>query len=339
MKAKLLDNFLFKKIKNWAKANTLPGFQEVPIYDVAYFIYKEIQEEGIINRSKSIAFSFFLSLFPALLSFFTLIPLVLPFFESSILNWIPQDEIIKMNGQVDLNQTILWQIESILSTLHFFPETGVAYLMQIANDFLFNSRFGLLSIGFVLAIFFSSNGIVTIMNGFEKTAHDDTFVKRNGIKKRLISLQMLLVFAFVFAVALLLVIFGNPFLTYLTTKLNIQGFAGYILFVLRWVFVFFLFYAGFAIIYRLGISIKEKVKFFSIGATVATILSLLSSLIFAYYVDSFGNYNELYGSIGTIIVVLLWLQINAFIIIVGFELNASIAVNKEKKKIISKKND
>ena len=323
-----------QSIKSWTKTNSLPGFFNVSIYDVFTFIYREIREDSIATRAKSIAFSFFLSLFPALLAFFTLIPMIIPFFEKTILRLIPSEEVIKNGNDIDFNTTILLQIENLLSDLPIFPESGVHAVMSLATDFLNNSRFGLLSFGFILALFFASNGMVTLMNGFEKTSHNGTFLKRNVLQKRIISLQMIFVMGILIIASLVLIIFGNPILNLISEKLHMEGFIAYIIFVFRWVLVFFLFYSGIAILYRLGIATTKKIKYFSVGTSLATVLSLISSIGFATYVDSFDRYNELYGSIGTIIAVMLWIQINAFIIIIGFEFNASVAVNKTMNKVL-----
>ena len=336
---KAAQNMLVKvpavqSLLNWTKTNSLPGFFNVSIYDVFTFIYREIREDSIATRAKSIAYSFFLSLFPAMLAIFTLIPIILPYFQNSLLRLIPDDKIVRSGDSVDFNATLLIQLENLFSSVPIFPESGVNAIMALAADFLNNSRFGLLSVGFLLALFFASNGMVTLMNGFEKSSHSGTFIKRNVFQKRIISFQMILVIGFLIVTALTLVIFGKPLIGFLTTKLNVAGIAGYIFFVFRWVLVFFLFYFGIAILYRLGISTTKKIKYFSVGTSLATVLSLVSSIGFATYVDSFDRFNELYGSIGTIIAVMLWIQINAFIIIVGFEFNASIAVNKNLNRVL-----
>ena len=98
----------------------------------------------------------------------------------------------------------------------------------------------------------------------------------------------------------------------------------------RWVAIIVLFYAGISATYRFGPSMKnQKIKFFSPGATLATSLSLISSIIFSYYVGTFGRFNDLYGSLGAIIVLMLWMQINSLVILIGYELNASIKINKD----------
>jgi membrane protein len=114
--------------------------------------------------------------------------------------------------------------------------------------------------------------------------------------------------------------------------------------VLKWVIVLGSIYMGIALIYRFGIPTRRQLNLFSPGALTATVLSLLSSIVFSFYVDNFGNYNKIYGSFVAGIVLLLWLQLNAIILIIGFELNAAIAVNRvweesEKEKIVDEIED
>jgi len=92
-----------------------------------------------------------------------------------------------------------------------------------------------------------------------------------------------------------------------------------------------LFYSGISSIYRFAVSARKRFNFFTPGATLATVSSLITSYLFSFYVDNFSSYNKLYGSIGTVIAVMLWIQLNAFILLVGFELNASIAITRDYK--------
>ena len=101
--------------------------------------------------------------------------------------------------------------------------------------------------------------------------------------------------------------------------------------IFRWLVIVALFYFGIAFIYRYGVALKRKLPWLTPGATLATILSIISSLLFSFYVNAFNTYNQIYGSIGTIIVLMLWIQINCMVLMVGFELNASIAVNRDLK--------
>jgi membrane protein len=111
------------------------------------------------------------------------------------------------------------------------------------------------------------------------------------------------------------------------TGIDSQGYSGYNY--VRWILVFIFYYLCISIIYRLGPSFRTKLRLLTPGATLATILSVISSFGFAIYVENFAHYNEVYGSIGALILILVWLQINSFIILLGYELNASIAINRD----------
>ena len=322
---------------NWSKENSFPGFFNVPIYDVIEFIIVEIKQFNLTMRANSMAFSFFLSLFPSILVIFTLIPFFLPYFSNFIIPYIPEELIIRdAVGLVDFNKTILAQINELIDEVKFLPDNAREQLVAFINGVALKPRFGLLSVGFFLAFFFASNGMLTMMQGFEKV-HRSGFVKRSIIKKRLIGFWITILLGVLVIAAVALIILGNTLISYLFEYLNVDSFTAFSIQMLRWITAFFLFYFGIALIYHFGISTKVKVKYFSPGATLATFLSIASSLVFAWYVNSFGAYNKLYGTIGTFIVIMLWIQINCFIILIGFELNAAIAVNRDLKRFIVKK--
>ncbi len=318
-----------KRVISWSKQNSMIGFSNIPIYNVISFIINEIKKDSIITRANSIAFSFFLSIFPSLLALITLIPLVLPFFEEFLLPYISQDLIIvSENGSTDIKATLLNQLNNILTKAELIPKNAIDTFNQFAADLLLQPRIGLFSFGYILALFFASNGMMQLMRGFEKSAHNSTFIKRNALQSRLESFRLLFTLVGVLLLSIVSIIIGNYIFPNILERLKIGGAIFYLMNILRWILTLVLFYTGISLTYRYGIATKEKVKFFSSGATLATFLSVASSLIFAFYVDSFNRYNELYGSIGTIIVVMLWIQINTIILLIGFELNASIQINK-----------
>ena len=337
IRQKFLNLPIISFLVNWSKRSSLPGFFDVPIYDVIEFIRVEIQQYNLTMRANSMAFSFFLSLFPSILVVFTLIPVVLPYFSGFIIPYIPEDLIVlNESGSVNFNQTVLSQIEDLLNEVNFLPINAREQLFTFIREVAFASRFDVLSLGFILAFFFASNGMLTMMRGFEKS-HPSTFVKRSVFKKRLIGIWITILIGTLVVGAILLIILGNTLLSYLFNYLDTDTFTEFSIQLLRWIVSFFLFYFGIAMIYWFGISTRRKVKYFSPGATLATFLSIATSIVFAWYVNSFGAYNKLYGTIGTFIVIMLWIQINCFIILIGFELNAAIAVNRDLKKFIVKK--
>ena len=329
---------LISSIVGWTKVNSLPGFFRVPIYDIIEFIILELQTYNLTMRANSMAFSFFLSLFPSILVLFTLIPFFLPLFSGFIIPYIPDELIVRaVDGSVDFNGTMIGQINDLIIEVRIIPENVRIQLVDFINAVALSPRFGILSFGFFLAFFFASNGMLTMMNGFEKAQHKSTFVRRTLIQKRIMSIYITVLIGFLVIASIILIILGNTILSFIFDYFEVDQFTEFSVNLLRWITVFALFYFGIALIYRFGVSIKTKIKIFSPGATIATFLSIASSIIFAWYINSFGAYNKLYGTIGTFIVIMLWIQINSFIILVGFELNAAIAVNRDLKKVLKKK--
>ena len=310
------------------KKRSLWGFFNVPIYDVVSFVFQEIKKDSLVTRANSIAFSLFLSIFPGLLAIITLIPLILPAFKEFLLPYISENLIIIENGTINIRATLLNQLNDILTMAEIIPANVINTFNKFAADLLLEPRIGLFSVGYILALIFSSNGIMQLMRGFEKSSSYSTFKQRSFLKSRLISFKILFTLTALVVLSIISVIIGNYIFPTLFAKLNISNVGIYLINIIRFFLTVTIFYIGISIIYRNGIATKNKVGFFSAGASLATFLSLTTSFIFAFWVDSFNRYNELYGSIGTIIVLLLWIQINAFILLIGFELNASIEVNK-----------
>lgn len=265
------------------------------------YLWKEIWRDDIVTRANSMAFSFFISIFPALLVLLALLPYL--------------------------------RLERILTTFRgayadILPEDMTNYIDAIIIEMTQTGREGLLSLSILLALIFASNGVLSMIKGFHKS-YEMTYKKQNTLQQRWRAMKLTMVLGALFVGTLAAIILGRPAL------LKILSFAGvgddnYRFYnLLRWAGVFVFYYFCIAIIYRIGPAYKNKEKLFSPGALLATILSLLSSLGFAAYVENFNNYNEIYGSIGAVILILLWLQINSFIILLGYELNASIAINRD----------
>lgn len=246
------------------------------------------------------AFSFFLALFPALIFLFTLIP------------YLP------------INFDFLGEFKN--STENILPLQAHKYLFEMIDGVVAMDRAGLRSVGFVLAAFFSSTGMLTLMTGFDKTY--PSFMKRGFFKKRLVAIYLTVLISTLFVVSLILIVFAKQFLDIGLAHVHDEFLNKLIFMTLRFVVTFIIIYTGITSIYRWGPSMVKKVAYWNPGAMVATTLSIITSLLFAYFVNQFGRYNEIYGSIGALMVIMIWMQINAFIIIIGFELNASIEVNK-----------
>ncbi|MCB0642591.1 MAG: YihY/virulence factor BrkB family protein, partial [Phaeodactylibacter sp.] len=173
-----------------------------------------------------------------------------------------------------------------------------------------------------------SNGMLAMMRSFEKS-YKKTFKKRTAFKKRVVSIGLTFLLGLLLIASVVLVIVGNLLINLLSEYIHLDWFSTLSLSLLRYIVIIALFYSVIAVIYRFGVATHKRMNFFTPGATMATLLCLLSSQIFSFYVDNFNTYNKLYGSIGTVIVVMLWIQINSLFLLLGFELNAGIAVNRD----------
>ena len=302
-KDRFIQSPLVKWVINWSKKTTLPGFQGIPIYETIVFIIKELRRDGIVIRSNSMAFSFFLSLFPSILFLVTLLP------------YLPIKNFVKT-----LNDSIF----------SIFPNEAALFLVETINGLINVEREGVLGLSLVLALFFASNGMLAMMRGFNKEI-EISYKSRNIFQKRGTAIALTLVIGFLLITSLGLLIAGGILLSKLLEWTHLSRFNYNALIFLRWIFVIILIYMGTALIYHIGPALKNKLSIFSAGATLATILILVSSLGFTFFINNFARYNQVYGSISALIVVLLFLQINSFILLIGYELNASIAINRDLK--------
>ena len=291
----------YHQFREFMYRQSLPGFDLIPIAIILKFVWKEILRDDIMTRSNSMAFSFFLSIFPSMLVVLALIP------------FLPVDD-------------LLLALER--SYVDILPAKMAAYIDSIIDEVANTNQSGILGFSLLLAIYFASSGVGTMLKGFSKS-YEMTYKKTNLLERQWKALQLTLILGLLLLGSTLAIIIGKPLLIKILNSLHLsKAMVGYYNYI-RWISTFILYYACIAVIYRVGPAFKNKLKWFTPGATLATILSVISSLAFAIYVDNFEQYNEIYGSIGALILILLWLQINSFIILIGYELNASIAINRD----------
>lgn len=194
-----------------------------------------------------------------------------------------------------------------------------ANLIKFVDSFLDDSKIGLLSLGLVAALFFASNGMMGLMRSFNKNYIG--FKKRTGLQERLIAIRLtILIFGLVLGCLLLLITQGAVLKWFGVKSIGLRTLIGYV----RWVFIVGLVFYSIAFIYKFAPAVQKRWQLSSPGAILATFLSILSTLGFSYFVNQFGRYNALYGSIGTIMVLMILIYINALVLLVGFELNVSI---------------
>lgn len=310
------EHHLVNRLERWAKNRSFPGFFKVPVFDVVIFVYNELRRYDLITRANSIAYSFFMSLFPSLIALFTALPL----FKDYILRFI-----IPENYE-NFNNILQTEIKRIM------PGLAGDRLYDFIEDLINNPRFGLLSFGFLIAIFIASNGMMALMRGFEKS-YMRTFKNRGGFKKRMIGILLTMGVGGMVVGSVILIIVGQVVINWLTTLEILTAFSSFLLNLVRWIAILLLFYISIAVIYRYGAPTRRRFKMFTPGAFLATFLCILSSVALSFYIRIFGGsaYINLYGSIGAILVLMIWIQLNSLFILIGFELNASIAVNRDLK--------
>jgi membrane protein len=280
----------------------LPGFEGVPISSVMVFVVKGFRKGVLVTRASSIAFNLLLALIPASIFLFSLIPFVpIPNF---------QQEMIKL-------------FENIL------PANVFSYLESSIVEIVTKKSEGLLIIMLMATIIFSTNGIHAVINAFVVSAHN--FKSRSWMNQRKISLVLLFIILFMFSLAGFIVIFGKQVLNYLVEIDFIRKSIVMTLFIfIKWILVILLLFLAISFLYYFAPARKSDFRFLSPGSTVATILFILTSLGFSAYVNNFGLYNKFYGSLGTLLVTMLWLYLNSIAILIGFELNVSIKEAREE---------
>lgn len=280
----------------------LPGFEGVPLSEVFRFIAKGFKKGVLVTRASSIAFNFLLALLPSTFFLFSLIPFIpIPNF---------QEELIKL-------------FEDIM------PANAYGFLESTIIDVITRKSGSLLIFMFFATVIFSTNGIHALINAFVVSAH--TFRSRSWIEQRKISIVLLIITVALVSLAGCLLIAGKTGINRLV-ELDIinSEFVYYILLALKTLVNVGLLFLAISFLYWLAPAKRSDFRFFSPGSIVATALFILTSIGFTAYVNAFGQYNKLYGSIGTLMVILVWLYLNSIALLIGFELNVSIkAANAE----------
>lgn len=286
-----------------SKRTALPGFDKMPVYDVMHFFVTGIQKGSMNTRATSLAFSFFLALFPAIIFLFSMIPYVpVPNFQDQLLSLI---------------QNVL-------------PENAYQATRSTIYDIVKHQRGGLLSIGFLTALYFTTNGFMAMMKGFNNSYH--AIESRTPGRQRIVAIVLTLIISFLLILATILIIFGQVFTKFLVKKAILKSKTQiFLLTGSKWLIILLVIFLAISFLYYYGPSVKKRWRFISAGSTLATLLSIITSIGFAYFVNNFNQYNKVYGSIGTLIVIMLWIYFNAYILILGFELNASIDNAKKTK--------
>lgn len=298
-----------KKVQNrftqwWirkTKSIILPGLEGLSFYDLSVIFYSGIVKGTFSARASSISYSFFMALFPFLLFMLNLIPFI-DFIDD-------------------------FQIQFLMFIDTLLPPTTKEFFDAIFLDIAAKKRGGLLSFVFLLSIFLMTNGVNAVFTGFEFSYH--TSVNRSIVRQYIIALGVSLLLAFL----LLATVVITVYLTFLMEDLKEVGVLDNEVFwadIGRYLIFVMMIYVAVAVLFYSGTREGRLSKFFSIGAFFSTFLIVLTTFLFGIYIENFSNYNELYGSIGALLILMVYIWINSNILLLGFELNASIVKLKKK---------
>ena len=277
-----------------AKKIVLPGFSGMNLYDVVNFFWTQVRKVGLTERTSAISFNFIMAIPPMVIFLCTLIP------------YLPISN--------EFTEQLYGLIHDVIP-----GENNNKAIIKFLDDILHNERYGLLSAGFILALFYSSNAMMGIMRAFDKNYPG--FKKRSGFETRLTAMQLTLILLLIMLTCIFLMVAQGAVLNWIGIR---AAWLKRIIENARWIVIVLLFLASISFIYRHAPFIHKKWKLINPGSVLATTLMLLFTVLFSYWVNHFSKYNELYGSIGTILILMLLIYFNSLVLLIGFELNVSI---------------
>lgn len=275
------------------------------ILEVIKLLWQKFIHFNIDSRAAAVAFNFTLAVFPAILFLFTLIPYIpISHLDFQIMNFM--EDVLPQRLYLEAKETIF--------------------------DIISNKRGNVLSFGFLFAIYASTSGMMSLMRTFNMTYRTDE--SRGIVKQRLVALLLNFLLTFILLLAIVILIVGRQIIDIFIEKgwLTVD-FNYFAVQIVRYGVVFLVFFMAVSVIYYFAPSIHKRWKFFNPGSVTASILIILSTNLFSYYIANFASYNRLYGSIGTIIAFMLWLYLVALILIIGFEINAALDRKRTDTKI------
>ncbi len=301
--------YLFKygrgqRLISWLKKIPMSRSKNVSLYKVLKIFSKNVKQDDVLDRANGVAYNFILAIFPTIIFLFTLIPY--------ITSLVPE-----VNTK---------SIMEFLSTM--MPASMYDVIAVTIEDIIGNSRGGLLTFGVLFALYLATNGMMALMRAFN--ACYKTEEKRSVIKTRLIATGLTLNLAFVIFLAVILLVVGQFVLDYVLANLpefpwlDLKDYTLYLILALRFVVIFLVFFFAIASIYYFAPTVHYDWRFFSLGSIVATLGILGVSYGFSYYVTNFGSYNKVYGSIGVLIALMIWVQLVTTVLLFGYEIDASI---------------
>ncbi len=290
------------------------GNHHLSLYKFIKLFLYNVDEDEVLDRANGVAYNFILAIFPTIIFLFTLIPYISAYFPT-----------ITTEG-----------IMTFLSD--YMPETMYESAAATVTDIVSKQRGGLLTFGFVFALYLATNGMMALMRTFN--ACYKTVENRSWLRMRLTATGLTILLAFVLLSAVVLLIVGEFVLSSVTHKLSDYSDASsldtlslYGLFTIRFVVIFVVFFFAVSFIYYFGPAVHYNWRFFSIGSLIATLACIGLSYGFSFYISNFSSYNKVYGSIGALIGLMVWIQLLTTILLFGYEINASLHYGRKLEAI------
>jgi len=281
----------------------LPGFRGVALYDVGLFFIQGMKKSSISLRANAISYSFIIAFVPAVMFLFSLIP------------YIPI---------TDLEKNIMLTLQEVI------PGEAFILLRSTMEDIITNQQTGLLSVSFLISLYFASSGVIAIMNAFNQSSH--AYESRTALKKQLVAFLLVLILAINMIVSGAALALSSVLLYFMEGKGIIDDNSTlFLLQVGQWVIILLTSLIAFSSIYYLAPAKKRIFPFISAGSIIASLLSVISFKVFTIFIENFTNYNKFYGSLGTMIMIIVWINLTALMLLIGFELNASIYAASQNK--------
>ena len=273
---------------------------KLSLYLIIKIFIEKMANDQILARANGVAFSFTIAIFPAIIFLFTL--------TAYIHNFLP---FVTQKGIMDFFAQLM-------------PEKIYITFAFTVQDIVSNTRGDLLTFGALFSLLLATNGMMALMKAFNSCY--STIEKRSYLKTRLTATYLTIIIAFVFFLAVILLIIGQFALNFIMDfqLVHLQGFEIFLIVTLRFIVMFLFFFLAISFIYYFGSVGRYNLRFFSSGSLIATLSSLSVSYGFSYYITNFGTYNKLYGSIGALIALMIWIYLISNILLIGYEINASI---------------
>ena len=296
-KIKAKVDYYRQRLESVLRLIIIPGFEGVPLYDVLVYFIRGFTKVNLVDRAAAVAFNVFLALFPMILFLFTLIP------------YLPLQGVT--TNLLEALQEILppGTYESVANT--------IKEIMSIEHG-------GLMSIGLLLAIYFSTSAVSSFFRVFNMG--DKEFGQVSFIKEQLYSILVMIMFVALLLLSIVLMTMGQRLLSVFFVKIHFYNdFVIFLINLLRWLIAIFALIVAMSLLYHFGDPRSKKFKLFTPGTLLFTGLFIVGTLLFNFYISNISTYNVLYGSIGGLIIFVMWIYFNCILILVGYELNKSIA--------------